>query len=95
MVTTNSTWCVHSWNSLVSGGANRKEQATQVAGNMGVQWIPATGMVFGIVFHEECLTLVPFIEGRTETVKYGYLEKKIALLESLLRALFMSLFLRL
>ena len=52
-------------------------------------------MVFGIVFHEECLTLVPFIEGRTETVKYGYLEKKIALLESLLRALFMSLFLRL
>ena len=62
---------------------------------MGVHWIPATGMVFSIVFHEECLTLVPFIEGRTEMVKYGYLEKKIALLESLLRAVFMSLFLRL
>lgn len=51
MITTNSTWCVYSWNSLVSGGANRKEKAKQVAGNRETGWIPATGMVFGMVFH--------------------------------------------
>ena len=55
MVTTNSTCCVHAWNSLVSGKANRKQQqqqqqAKQVAGNREVWWVPATGKVFGTDF---------------------------------------------